>query len=1035
MNTLTFFKRFLNKAHSFLSNSKYITHHAFILVFLSGLMVYVSTEFSINELFDHPQFSTWSEFEAFVASIEKNGKELWFRSFFIIDAFWAFTLLTFLYRLIWWSKNRLGKDIKKPASWDPFTIFVIAVFSIAYLLDLIEGVNYLVYALRPLEAWVVEFKTYAYFGSFILFGVHLYLDWSRRLICQEGQLTNIECTDEHGFTNKLRSYYSKSLRVFFSTSYLSLIVVLVLILIAGLPQGYTMVVDLIAKPISLVLTFIVLFVLAVVVSHYPAYVEAGKFIKSGQSNHFINWHKRTLFGLFGIVYYTKPDDEQDNQDECIGKYRWVNGYKSIRFSKVSKVLRYHLGSAMFVSFLYLLGYAGSEIFEGFLFSKQWAWLILLLGFYFHYLFLKQTIQVRKKVFYILLSLSLASISLTTVLSVIKDYGWSKSTLWLTIISTILLMLTYIAFRLCRRQLMNDYSDGNRKSTRKLTHLITVFSTLSLLFLIFINVFFGFTEQYMSSILLVLLYALNFYGIAIVTTKFSLFYEYSNTRNWFLRYAVPLIIPIIFIYSFAESSLSDFTGNKSDNPLHYLRKVPESQNTIDLDKFISDFKTRDTIDQIKPIMFTSHGGGLMADYWVLLVLQQLQDDTNGRFLAHTFNMSANSGGAIGIANYANLAYNHKTQDRMGRYSAIDEVGDFNHLSWDIASLFGRDLVRMFVPSSMKVFGDLDRSQVAMNEYARRTGDSEGDVQNLSYRDHWSNIYRLYDGVFPSLTVSSTVVKNGGFANAFSLKLSRDEHQSIFRGIENALDINKDDNDSSLTFFGAASLSNRFPGLSPAAAIKGKGQFIDGGAYDNTGILNALELSNYMVKKDSTFIPQFVVLTNDTYQYIDYLFHSLKWTNLKEENYGELAAILRAGIKIDRYGEHLDASIPDASYTRIVLPRIISYQDILNYLGGEPLNQDLIPNDSISQALPIPKRLLPYLAERVKQENELIIKTLNEYDGANYAEWGAVQTPLARLLSKPAMEYQKAMLEHPIVKEQIQSIVDQFNGPYTNYGNDE
>ena len=54
---------------------------------------------------------------------------------------------------------------------------------------------------------------------------------------------------------------------------------------------------------------------------------------------------------------------------------------------------------------------------------------------------------------------------------------------------------------------------------------------------------------------------------------------------------------------------------------------------------------------------------------------------------------------------------------------------------------------------------------------------------------------------------------------------------------------------------------------------------------------------------------------------------------------------------------------------------------------------------------------------------IINALNEHEDYDTKTWGIVQPPLARLLSRPAVEYEKAMvLHHPKVEERIREIIN-------------
>lgn len=1016
---------------------KYITDpdsakwHYRRLLILTILMVVFGTLFRENDLYNHPQFTEWSEIENFKEIV--NHKWPWYYLFFITDAIWAATLLSALYRLLHSMFSKLLDEDQNRESQAKLTmlnlLFWLA-FS-AYVSDLLEGVLYTTQSFSLIPAWnVVEIKTglYAITGLCFLFGVYKY--WSMRPLA--------------GKKGEYKRYHWKSLRVFFSTAYLSIVLVLVLILLGALPQGYTMIVDLIAKPVNLLGFFILLFVLAIVASHYPAYLEARKFLKSDN----IYWHleRRLKFLPVGIIYYSFIDEDDGSPT---AKLTWVQGSKSKGFSRLSKTLRYHLGTAVFVAFLYVLGYAGSSIFEDFWFTKQWAWGILFAGIWLQNTLndwdkvkdkngnkimgseeVKANAQARRMaVFKYSGYTSIGLIIATVLLSAFSNYGWNFWSLNLTIATTISLMVTYISFRWVRRQLLNDYATekdinearkGNAKehyaekwqaidkpkkvkSTRKLVNIINLFSLIGLAFLFYINFNLYWAEEHTSAVNVIILYVFNFYGIIIITSKLALLADTKAFANKpfysFVRYAAPIVLPALLIFSF-------FIPELYRSKLHYLEKRPENRSElVSLNDFNSDYHQRLTSKTAKtqnPIMFTSYGGGLMADVWVMLVLQDLQERTNGDFLKYTYNLSGNSGGGVGIANYTSLTFNHdEPLNHRSWDDVIEEVGSFNHLSLDLTQLLGRDLIRKFI--KYRSDSVIDRNRYSMSRYGQMTkDDSAHSYYKMTFRQYWSKGYRTKENMYPSITVSATKVHDGGLSNAFSLYT--DKHEAIFHGIQNNLDIRRHNSDSSLIFYDAVSLTNRFPILSSAASIGGQGHFIDGGAYDNSGMMNSLELATYSFERHSA---NFINIFNDTYAYIAAMFPNLKDTLIKENASGEFASLLGAGVAIDRTAAYLDAKIEDYANARvkIVLPRIITYDQVISYLGGKPIGK------------------LDEIMEKIKSLNDETRGVLKEAD-YDLDKWGVVQAPLARLLSKPAFRYERAMLKHPFVMAQLESIESWF-----------
>jgi hypothetical protein len=65
----------------------------------------------------------------------------------------------------------------------------------------------------------------------------------------------------------------------------------------------------------------------------------------------------------------------------------------------------------------------------------------------------------------------------------------------------------------------------------------------------------------------------------------------------------------------------------------------------------------------------------------------------------------------------------------------------------------------------------------------------------------------------------------------------------------------------------------------------------------------------------------------------------------------------------------------------------------------------------------------LMDSIQKNNEAIDKALKDYKDYEFEKWGVVEPPLARLLSEPAVQYQKAMVyKHPEVQETLELILD-------------
>ena len=959
--------KFLSGLIKFLSrDGRDLWLHIYLVAFLSFLLIAIAKAFSINDLYHHPQFVEWSEIGNFKSKI--SGKLFYYRAFFVVDAIWAPCLLTLLLRFLLILRDRLRSQHAFKSKDYVIPLFIIFIL-VAYLFDLLEGIYYLCESYKTLQVWLVKRKELAYSAALLCFIYGIFKYWTLL---------------DGGARKKS---HLRSLRIFFNTSYLSLILVVGLIVIGtALPQGYTMMIDLLASPANLLGTYLLIVLLSVVVSHYPAYFEAKRFVSAQER---INWEHYPTRLPFGMVYYwiTKDSRLDENADGVS------------LFDQGSKILRYHLGTAMFVAFLYLLGYAGDSIFEKFWFSRQMAFVILILGFWIEYLLRTRSNRWRRRFFYISIAASalLMAVSLYHSCSGgIVGYGWSKATLNTSILATISLMVSYIAFRWNRRFLLKDYKvkDGiKHKSTMRLIMIISGLSLLSLIVLMVLNTNLIWTEGHVNPVPVLLLYALNYYGLVVIPIKHAQLYGeekfVKRKLSPFFRFLFPLVIPVLFIFSF-------FIKDITKNEMHFMHRFDEGK-VVSLDDYSRRYAKNTTCP---PVMFTSYGGGLMADYWIMLVSQELQEKTNGQFLKKVFNASGNSGGGLGLANYLNLS--HFTDEPLGHKiwsDRINSVGEFNHLSLDLTLLLGKDMIRKFYPADDQY---VDRNYYAMKRYAELTGDKEASSFEKTFRSYWELMYAKSDSIFPSLTVSTTSVIDGRLGNAFSLQ--PDSQNEVFSGIQNTLDIAG--HKGSINYYDAVSLTNRFAVISSVASIAGEGHFLDGGYFDNSGLLNSLELARYVdsmgpfqERENSAFIN----VANDTEEYLEEIFGKMKDEYINIHPVGELGAILRTGIALDKISEHLEAEVSQYASQRvkIVLPRIITYEEVLSYLGGKPKGSGKLNN----------------IMQIVTQKNAVIYNTLKKVDSLKFAQWGAVETPLARLLSTPSVHYAQAMIEHPDVQEKI------------------
>ena len=308
---------------------------------------------------------------------------------------------------------------------------------------------------------------------------------------------------------------------------------------------------------------------------------------------------------------------------------------------------------------------------------------------------------------------------------------------------------------------------------------------------------------------------------------------------FILYVSVLTIVVFnFLARFSESSRSN---------LFELTQIEETlpKEAIDFTTYAKNLpKTRYYIG--------CYGGGMKANAWTMTVLNAL--DANNTLYNKTACLSGASGGTIGLINYSVIK--HEIDSKELQEKAIQKIGTENILSMDLTHVFGRDwLNHILVPS--KSLQGKDRSTGAMKVYAKysnlayyQDSDSykfdEKKFDSTSYRQYWHEMYSGRGKRFPIL-ISNTTDISGRQGMAVSIK-SNDKtvNDILYAGACDILDLDG----KTLSFYNAASTTNRFPLISPAATIKGKGQFNDGGIYENSGLLSAYKLYLAVDTADST-----------------------------------------------------------------------------------------------------------------------------------------------------------------------------------------
>ncbi len=413
----------------------------------------------------------------------------------------------------------------------------------------------------------------------------------------------------------------------------------------------------------------------------------------------------------------------------------------------------------------------------------------------------------------------------------------------------------------------------------------------------------------------------------------------------------------------------------------------------LHDFDTRFSEKDTV-----YFIASFGGGLKANIWNQLILDRLVSYKGTNILSKTVALSGVSGGAIGHAVFTGLYATDSTRVKPRR-EKIRKLGEQNFLSIDLTYLLGRDLLLELVPRWPNLGKVNDRAKLAMRGYDDFV-DGEVSMLDKTFRSFWGALYKKEKALgrfFPAIIGNSagTHIQRG---IACSLVMPDTIFDNTFYSSTDLLSFKNDA--TSLPFLYAASCTNRFPIFSPAAKVKGKGHFIDGGYFENSGMMSLLDFYNSFKKVSRLFKENraptvvFIQISNGKEEYLKSLL-SGKPVEKKVKESPEFSSILGTVTSISflpSYFMERNAS-PDpnlktdssqAYSIQIHLPYYISQKDIQSLFKA-----DKVCLDSASK-------------EAIKRSNERlrVMVASNRY--------GFVQPPLARLLGKQAVNYMEAAL---------------------------
>ncbi|WP_025765125.1 patatin-like phospholipase family protein [Dyadobacter tibetensis] len=776
------------------------------------------------------------------------------------------------------------------------------------------------------------------------------------------------------------------------SAWMSLLVILLVYALTFLEQSDTVFIALLDQnPLSLSLFILLLFFLVEVVAYYPTFIHFNR-----RANIKVRWFIRPIWLGMGLITFR----QLKVPDPFNSRFRFALGL-SLLTAVFYMITRIH-----FKNVLVLQG-SDIEIFQGkgLLNVRTMAWTFFIAG-QMTYILLDYILGMRwpdktsnlrphKILFYAAFAFLLIGISATLYTS--TTYGWSSFSYYSFCTMMFGMALFYTIFKISRRQVI-------LRTDEQFLFFLAMGGVLSLFVVLVAHMY----PLLFNPLVIILAYFLVYYGVLIIPLKHYLYYrQFDRARPPYRRpvayyvfsWGVP-IAPFLFIgyYIYFEYIVG--------NDLHVLETVSQQayrpaqkSGPVGLEEFkgrlLQHFSERDTL-----YFISLYGGGVKATVWDQLVLAELASSRYPNLLENTVAMSGVSGGAIGLSLFT-------ATQRIGRdpVELAIELSMKNFASIDITYLLGRDMIfDLLGQGLLDLLGvSEDRAKRAMREYANITAGYPSNSRapnpliDSSFQDYWAPLFREKGedkGFYPALLTNAagTHAQRG---IAFSVKMDSVRFDDIFLDSNNLL--NFEDN-RSLPYLYAASTSDRFPIFSPAAKVKTKGYFVDGGYFENSGLMSLMDFSTFL--KENVFPKEerwrakkliFIQIANDQSVYIrDLLQHTS--IRKKVKDFPEFGSIIKAVTSIGFISTYLNSKFErdeTVEYVQVLLPYIVTQSDL------DALYQGEVDTSGIR--------------ELVMKKNRIILDT---YRSDPYA---LVQPPLARLLGRQAFKYMQSNLENTKIRE--------------------
>jgi len=869
-------------------------------------------------------------------------------------------------------------------------------------------------------------------------------------------------------------------RKFLRSSYISIIILILIGFgLTLLPQGATLIVHLfedhnIPGLISIICSVFFVNILAIILSHYPKYME----FRQDDDKTGVDWHMTEQWKGFGIItYHMKKSDDiyLVFGRYCLGILAYVAWFYIIykAFALYGLTWFDPFAATVICATMYL-------IFAGYFFFKFNREKAVFYDKVASGTIVDADLETMRKWVRLYVIWLLSTIIFGTIgLYIYWHFGWHVISYVFSLCFIFCNANCFLLFRLTRSSMTlaranmdhirwvkeKDFApqetidklastfhkkrDWSYFLRGRLWNYLTDFSSnyiflrrlqaagfIALFLLIVSNLFLIFGDvTIFSSIPIFLAFLVNVYAIFILYVKHMIFYnDYENT-NYYLhrrikkppgidrkgvqlskesknRFVLRLaIIPVLVI--------GILIGIQGINNFHRM-DFTYTKNQMRIQEYANRLEAHVEEKGIRRLAkVASFGGGLKSNLWNLLVLNQLDTEVKKRglendFLDHCFSFSGVSGGAVGLGNYLAIDYSAREYG-LDKWQAIDDIGNENVLAIDMAGLFMHD--PFFNTVKFSDSRNKDRSFYAMEQYIKVISNGNEEcmrfLSDSSQQHVWHEMYKSR-GHIPALIINTASTgPNPGVAFSLESKYLKNRDRAVFPGY-----ILLEDENLDLRYYDAVSTSNRFPIMSPAAQVDDKGSFLDGGYFDNSGLLTSSYFQKFL-RLDSKKLDAVPVITinviNSKSDYIrKFLGEQVSQDDINIKSSSNVGAIISGisdinklpNVLRDAEGRYVEGH---DKFMSIYLPHLITTTDIENLYGGKV-------------------NFIPEILEEIQKNNDEIRNAITDYAAENgldvdISKHGIVEPPLARTLSKYAVIYQQAMITNfDGTQQEIKEIID-------------